>query len=215
MFNGNHRLHTTCTFCISLLYIRLSAYFFSSYIASIPILMILDWESTVPRDLILTLQKSRSLTKHSSPSQSPRRVRRENYKNAQGSRWWFRSLQWKTRWWIRSIMDRSLWRHFKNTHPIHPSFARYAREGEKKRIEENKLTIVSATEVETIHIPQSEARNLYDSTVPIWNMTGEYMIGVEVFHQLHCLVSPLDKISESSPHIISNGWFRTQSYHDD
>ncbi|KAL9532558.1 UstYa family oxidase, partial [Sphaerulina musiva] len=36
-------------------------------------------------------------------------------------------------------------------------------------------------------IPQSEARNLYDSTVPIWNMTGEYMIGVEVFHQLHCL----------------------------
>lgn len=81
----------------------------------------------------------------------------------------------------------------------------------KKRIEENKLTIVSATEVETIHIPQSEARNLYDSTVPIWNMTGEYMIGVEVFHQLHCLVSFLYKISESSPHIISNGWFRTLS----
>lgn len=82
----------------------------------------------------------------------------------------------------------------------------------KKRIEENKLTIVSATEVETIHIPQSEARNLYDSTVPIWNMTGEYMIGVEVFHQLHCLVSFLYKISESSPHIISNGWFRTLSW---
>lgn len=66
-------------------------------------------------------------------------------------------------------------------------------QAKKKRIEEKTLTIVSATEVETIHIPQSEARNLYDSTVPIWNMTGEYMIGVEVFHQLHCLVSSLIK----------------------
>lgn len=66
-------------------------------------------------------------------------------------------------------------------------------QAKEKRIEEKTLTIVSAIEVESIHIPQNEARNLYDSTVPIWNMTGEYMIGVEVFHQLHCLVSCLIK----------------------
>jgi hypothetical protein len=42
--------------------------------------------------------------------------------------------------------------------------------------------------VESIHVPQSDAKRIWDPTVPIWNMTGEYMIGVEVFHQLHCLV---------------------------
>lgn len=78
-------------------------------------------------------------------------------------------------------------------HPSYPPLLLRALCRQKKRIEEKTLTIVSATEVESIHIPQNEAQNLYDSSVPIWNMTGEYMIGVEVFHQLHCLVSFLIK----------------------
>lgn len=103
----------------------------------------------------------------------------------------------------------------KNTHPIYPSSsARYLMQAKEKRIEEKKLTIVSAIEVESIHIPQNEAQNLYDSSVPIWNMTGEYMIGVEVFHQLHCLVSFLIKYLRILLHTL----FPTGGsgiYHDD
>jgi len=38
-------------------------------------------------------------------------------------------------------------------------------------------------------IPASEANKLVDKTVPIPNDEDNYIVTLEVFHQLHCLVS--------------------------
>lgn len=38
-------------------------------------------------------------------------------------------------------------------------------------------------------IPKSDAAHLVNKTVPIADDPGQYAISLDVFHQLHCLVS--------------------------
>lgn len=39
-----------------------------------------------------------------------------------------------------------------------------------------------------IKIPQSEAAQLVNYTMPLASEPGMYMVEIDVFHQLHCLV---------------------------
>lgn len=48
------------------------------------------------------------------------------------------------------------------------------------------LTCLTADGVR-LHIPEHQARQLPNYTLGIPGMPGQYIIGLDVFHQLHCL----------------------------
>lgn len=49
------------------------------------------------------------------------------------------------------------------------------------------LRLVPLTDGVSLHVPEHEARRLPNYTVGIPGKDGEYIIGLDVFHQLHCL----------------------------
>jgi hypothetical protein len=49
-----------------------------------------------------------------------------------------------------------------------------------------------------VKIPRSEAARLPNKTYPIQNEPGYYLAGLDVFHQLHCLVSEIASLSDYS-----------------
>lgn len=59
-------------------------------------------------------------------------------------------------------------------------------EREREREEERGLT---RSIVGVSRIPMSDAARLVNKTVPLAEYPGEYVVSLDVFHQLHCLVS--------------------------
>lgn len=60
-----------------------------------------------------------------------------------------------------------------------------------------ELTVYSPSLTVAIsRVPKSEAARLPNKTYPVENEKDEYFVGLDVFHQLHCLVRDGDASSE-------------------